>query len=72
MSFDSGEVFDYLVAHGRMKEKEARGKFRQVIYWLFIFIVVLNFQLCCFAKRCFVKQKRNVNALYFPMENCIF
>jgi len=26
----TGEVFDYLVAHGRMKEKEARSKFRQV------------------------------------------
>ena len=25
-----GEVFDYLVAHGRMKEREARVKFRQV------------------------------------------
>ena len=26
----SGEVFDYLVSHGRMKEIEARAKFRQV------------------------------------------
>ena len=25
-----GAVFDYLVAHGKLKEKEARSKFRQV------------------------------------------
>lgn len=29
-SFFAGEVFDFLVAHGRMKEKEARAKFREV------------------------------------------
>jgi len=29
----SGEVFDYFVAHGRMKEKEARSKFRQVCFF---------------------------------------
>lgn len=27
----SGELYDYLVVHGRMKEKEARVKFRQIL-----------------------------------------
>ncbi|KAK1882533.1 MAP/microtubule affinity-regulating kinase 4 [Dissostichus eleginoides] len=32
MEFASGgEVFDYLVSHGRMKEVEARAKFRQIV-----------------------------------------
>lgn len=26
-----GELYDYLVVHGRMKEKEARQKFRQIL-----------------------------------------
>lgn len=35
-----GEVFDYLVLHGRMKEKEARAKFRQVIVCIEVLRVV--------------------------------
>lgn len=38
---DSGEVFDYLVAHGRMKEKEARAKFRQVWKVVFNFVLLI-------------------------------
>ena len=26
-----GELYDYLVVHGRMKEKDARAKFRQIL-----------------------------------------
>ena len=28
---EGGELFDYLVAHGRMKEKDARRQFRQIV-----------------------------------------
>ena len=30
-SASGGELYDYLVVHGRMKEKEARAKFRQIL-----------------------------------------
>ena len=41
-----GEVFDYLVLHGRMKEKEARAKFRQVM----IIMKVLRSLSICYIK----------------------
>jgi len=43
-----GEVFDYLVLHGRMKEKEARAKFRQVSLFQDIFVCHLVASLVIF------------------------
>jgi len=53
---EGGELFDYLVAHGRMKEKDARKQFRQIVsaihychtehvfIYLFIYLFsILNF-----------------------------
>ncbi len=35
----TGEVFDYLVSHGRMKEKDARARFREVLLSLIFFSI---------------------------------
>ena len=51
-----GEVFDYLVLHGRMKEKEARAKFRQVN--IFIAILFLSW-----LQRTPSIKKRNYNCI---------
>ena len=45
----TGEVFDYLVAHGRMKEKEARAKFRQVLSGL---NENVGLSVCCGVENC--------------------
>lgn len=45
-----GEVFDYLVAHGRMKEKEAREKFRQVRVCVCVHVwICIKVCVCVFA-----------------------
>lgn len=45
-----GEVFDYLVSHGRMKEKEARAKFRQVRNIINKFYKSISWNLFTFDK----------------------
>jgi len=39
----AGELFDFLVAHGSMREKEARQKFRQVL----VLLVLVHSLLAC-------------------------
>ena len=61
-----GEVFDYLVLHGRMKEKEARAKFRQVN----TFIAIL-FQ--SWLQRTPTIKKRNSNCIIIMYnQNCCY
>ena len=35
-AFAAGEIFDYLLANGRLKERDVRIKFRQVIFGLIL------------------------------------
>ena len=44
-----GEVFDYLVAHGRMKEKEAREKFRQVCACMCVCLCSCAWCVCAYV-----------------------
>uniref|UniRef100_A0A8D0GLU6 Microtubule affinity regulating kinase 2 n=1 Tax=Sphenodon punctatus TaxID=8508 RepID=A0A8D0GLU6_SPHPU len=59
-----GEVFDYLVAHGRMKEKEARAKFRQVGA-----ILVSHAILCLPAENLLLDADMNIKIADFGFSN---
>lgn len=53
-----GEVFDYLVLHGRMREKEARAKFRQVCR---INIILPMCKLMYYTEYCFYRLFQQFN-----------
>ena len=61
-----GEVFDYLVLHGRMKEKEARAKFRQVSF--------KKIKLFIFKKALIIRRLRDTMELMtdFPFIEYLF